>query len=131
MWRRGALFSEDGILFMWYTLVAVKQSAEFEISAKVKTEGDSPWYSGHFPGEPILPGIAQLGMVADVISKFSKDDLYIRSLSRVKFKKISKPGDLLSIHAFPGKRKNDYSFRIEVRGEEVCSGVIMLEVKEK
>nr|MBF0221416.1 hypothetical protein [Desulfobulbaceae bacterium] len=116
---------------MWYTLVEVKQSAELEISAKVKIEADSPWFAGHFPEAPILPGIAQLGMVSDLISKFSKNDLYIRSLSRVKFKKLCKPEDLLSIHALPGKAANSYSFRIEVSEEEVCSGVLMLENKEK
>ncbi len=116
---------------MWYTLVEANQSADFEMSAKVKTEGDSPWFSGHFPGTPILPGVAQLGMVSDLISKFSKDDLYIRSLSRVKFKKISKPQDILSIHASPEKRKNSYSFRIEDSEDEICSGIIMLASKEK
>jgi 3-hydroxymyristoyl/3-hydroxydecanoyl-(acyl carrier protein) dehydratase len=116
---------------MWYTLVEVKQSVEFEISAKVKIDSESPWFAGHFPGAPILPGVAQLGIVSDVISKFNKNDLYIKSLSRVKFKKLCKPGDLLVIYALSGNRENSYSFRIEVSKEEVCSGVLMLENKEK
>jgi 3-hydroxymyristoyl/3-hydroxydecanoyl-(acyl carrier protein) dehydratase len=116
---------------MWYTFIEAEQSAEFAISAEVKIAADSPWFSGHFPGAPILPGIAQLGMVSDVISKFSKNDLYIKSLSRVKFKKLCTPGDVLVIHALPGKRTNCFSFRIEVREEEICSGVLMLENKEK
>lgn len=116
---------------MWYTLGEIRQSAEGEISAKVKIAGDSPWFSGHFPGSPILPGIAQLGMVSDLISHFSKSDLFIRSLSRVKFKKLCTPGDLLGIYALPGKMLNSYSFRIEVSEEEVCSGVLILENKEK
>ncbi len=114
---------------MWYRLIQIKQSAT-ELTARVSTDGSSPWFAGHFPGTPILPGVAQLGMVADLISKFSKDDLYISGLSRVKFKKLIKPGELLSIHVFPGRKKNSRSFRIEA-GEEVCTGIIMLENKEK
>ena len=115
---------------MWYTVLEAKQSDDFEISAKVKTEDDSPWFPGHFPGTPILPGVAQLGMVSDLISKFSKNDVYVQSLSRVKFKKISKPRDLLSIHAFPEKKKGSYFFRIEDSEDEICSGILMLANKE-
>jgi len=116
---------------MWYTFVEVNQSAESELSATVETDSSSPWFAGHFPGKPILPGIAQLGMVADLIAKFSKDDLYIKSLSRVKFKKLIKPGDLLSIRVLHGSRKNSFSFQITMKEEDACSGVIVLENKEK
>ncbi len=114
---------------MWYRLIQIKQS-NTELTAQVSTDSSSPWFAGHFPGTPILPGVAQLGMVADLISRFSKDDLYISGLSRVKFKKLIKPGELLSIHVFPGRKENSRSFRIEA-GEEVCTGIIMLENKEK
>ncbi len=111
---------------MCYSLIESRQLSETEISATVKTDENSPWFAGHFPDDPILPGIAQLGMVADIINRFSKENLLIRSLSRIKFKRLIRPGELLSIQATYEKRKNNYSFRITVDGIEAGSGVINL-----
>jgi hypothetical protein len=33
----------------------------------------SPWFSGHFPDEPILPGIAILSMVSEVIRQVASE----------------------------------------------------------
>ncbi len=111
---------------MWYSLIEIKQSAPAQISATVKTDENSPWFSGHFPGDPILPGIAQLGMVFDVISKVSPEDSAIKNLTRIKFKKIIRPGELLTITVISGRKKNSYSFRIMADGKEVCSGGVNL-----
>ena len=73
---------------MWYSFVEVIQQEKNEIVAQVTTDGRSPWFAGHFPDNPILPGIAQLKMVADIIGASRKDGLRITGLSRVKFRKI-------------------------------------------
>ena len=102
-----------------------------EIVAQVVTDGQSPWFSGHFPDNPILPGIAQLKMVADTIAASREDELQMTGLSRVKFRKIVSPGELLDIHATNGKLKDQYAFRITSSNEEVCSGMMFLETVMK
>lgn len=88
---------------------------------------DSPWFAGHFPGEPILPGVAQLGMVFDLIAQFSKGPIEIQGIERVRYKKMIRPGDLLRVVAEPRKgRDNSYSFRISLRQELVCSGFMVV-----
>ena len=114
---------------MWYSLVETIRSEADEISARVTTDAQSPWFAGHFPDNPILPGIAQLKMVADIIVASREDDVQMFSLSRIKFRKIVRPGDLLDIHAAPGKEKDQYTFRITSNNEDVCSGM-MLFVKQ-
>jgi 3-hydroxyacyl-[acyl-carrier-protein] dehydratase len=112
---------------MWYTLDNLKRSASGEVSASVELTQDSPWFSGHFPEEPILPGIAQLGMVFDAISQSSNQSLKISSVSRVRFKRIVRPNDRLEIMAMPVERDSGtYSFRIMVGEELVCSGIMMV-----
>ncbi len=113
---------------MWYKVVKTEKTADIELSAQVTTSASSPWYSGHFPGTPILPGIAQLGMVVDLISKFSNKELHLKNLSRVKFKKLITPGELLYIYACPARKEDSYSFRIEIGGQEVCSGIITVTI---
>ncbi len=116
---------------MWYSLIEAIQQENDEITARVTTDGSSPWFSGHFPDNPILPGIAQLKMVADIIGASREDDLRMTGLSRVKFRKIVRPGELLDIHATPGKLKDQYAFRITSRNEEVCSGMMLFANKDK
>ena len=93
--------------------------------ARVTTDGQSPWFAGHFPDNPILPGIAQLKMVADCIAASREGDVRLSALSRVKFRKIVRPGDVLDIHATIGSKKDQYAFRITSNHEDVCSGMML------
>lgn len=105
--------------------LAGRPSAPFPITAAVQLDPDSTWFAGHFPDDPVLPGIAQLGMVQDAIRRSSGEDLSVTNLSRVKFKRLVRPGDLLSIQAVPDSAAADtYSFSITVKGKEVCNGIM-------
>ncbi|MFN2353945.1 MAG: 3-hydroxyacyl-ACP dehydratase FabZ family protein [Desulfopila sp.] len=85
---------------------------------------DSHWFSGHFPDNPILPGVAQLKYVVDLISAHCGIDLHIADLSRVKFRKIIHPGEVLTIEVTTTGTKNQYLFYITSGNEDVCSGKI-------
>ncbi len=104
---------------------------EGKIVASITTDADSPWFSGHFPDNPILPGIAQLKMVADLISKSKQGNLSMTGLSRVKFKKIVRPGELLEICVEHGSKDDQYNFKITSGGDDVCSGWMFLTQKAK
>jgi 3-hydroxymyristoyl/3-hydroxydecanoyl-(acyl carrier protein) dehydratase len=97
-----------------------------KIVTSVTIDGNSPWFSGHFPGDPILPGIAQLKMVADLVvdlnAKSGAGNLRMTSLSRVKFRKIVRPGELLDIQVTHGDKEDQYIFKITSGDEGVCSG---------
>lgn len=110
---------------MWYELEETGHSDSSVLLAKARVPSDSPWFCGHFPGEPILPGIAQLGMVFDAITRGVGRKLVIRSVSRVRFKQAVRPGDRLEIVAAPRKDEvESYRFRITIEKEVVCSGVM-------
>ena len=112
----------------WYVLKNVTRSDKNKIEADVTVPPDSPWFSGHFPGDPILPGVAQIGMVKDVIRQARSQDLNVSGVRRVRFKQIIRPDDKLKIIAAPLKENTGaYSFRILVENEAVCSGVMMVE----
>ncbi len=95
------------------------------IAVSVIVDGNSPWFSGHFPGDPILPGIAQLKMVVDLVSESGKGNhLCMTGLSRIKFRKTVRPGDQLDIEVRCDKNKGQYLFNITSGVEDVCSGRI-------
>ncbi len=111
---------------MWYSYIRAGLDTNNAVVAQVTTDPQSPWFSGHFPGDPILPGIAQLNMVTETIAKVLDKDLSLQSLARIKFKKIIRPGDILDIIAVAGKKENHYHFRITSKQQEVCSGRLVL-----
>lgn len=108
---------------MWYSVESIR-AEDNEITARTRTESDSPWFAGHFPDDPILPGIAQLDMVADLIALLRKDNTRPKGLSRVKFRKIVRPGEVLDIQVEQRNIENQYAFRIVRDNEDICSGMM-------
>ena len=116
----------------WYSINILEQSAINEVSAKVEIPLNSPWFSGHFPGEPILPGIAQLGIIQEALQKSGRKKLVVKSVSRVRFKQVVKSGDQLRLVATPVENKaGSYSFRIMVDEKLVCSGIMEVDSPDK
>ena len=112
----------------WYVLKELTRSDKNEIVAEVHVPSDSPWFHGHFPGEPILPGVAQIGLVIDAIRQAQNQDLKVSGVRRVRFKQIIRPDNQLKIIAAPLKQNaGAYSFQILVEDEVACSGVMMVE----
>jgi len=113
---------------MWHSIKNLRQSAVNEISANIQINPDSPWFSGHFPDEPILPGIAQLGIVFEAIEQSRNQKLVVSGVSRVRFKQIIRSDDHLRIFVTPAEDNSGlYSFRIMIDEELACSGIMMVD----
>lgn len=96
-----------------------------DITANIKIPDNSPWFDGHFPNDPILPGVAQLSMVFDILKGALNTKIQIYSFSRVRFKQIIKPSDNLDFIIIPCKTKSgQFSFQVYCKGEIVLTGVI-------
>lgn len=66
---------------------------------------NEPFFQGHFPGHPVMPGVLQLEAMAQVasivllrVSKMPGNIGYFMSADEVKFRKPVFPGDTLFIH---------------------------------
>ena len=67
---------------------------------------NEPFFPGHFPGHPVMPGVLQVEAMAQVasvllfkVSESSNRIGYFMSADGVKFRKPVLPGDTLYIHA--------------------------------
>jgi len=115
----------------WYSLVKADRLSSNEIIMYAEVLPDSPWFSGHFPGEPILPGIAQLEMALDGIKRLSKKDLKISGIRKVRFKQFIRPNNKIGIKiALRKEEVLSYSFRIMVGEEMACNGIMTVEELE-
>jgi 3-hydroxyacyl-[acyl-carrier-protein] dehydratase len=115
----------------WHLITDPEHFNQNEITCKAGVKLESPWFSGHFPDDPILPGIAQLAIVFDAIKKMHKNIEKISEIRRVRFKHVIRPDDIMNMsitsHAEgPGQ----YSFRIMLKGDLACSGTMILERSE-
>lgn len=114
----------------WHSLSILNGITEGVISATVNVEADSCWFRGHFPGDPVLPGIAQLAMVYDAIKEYNLN-LKIIQIQRVKFKHIVRPNEVLGIRVERSRNKeNSYNFTVMAGDNLASSGTLLTEMTE-
>jgi 3-hydroxymyristoyl/3-hydroxydecanoyl-(acyl carrier protein) dehydratase len=68
---------------------------------------EDPRFRGHFEEEPILPGVALIDAVVDLVAQAMKKNLRLRKLSYVKFFQVVKPGQVIGV-AFDWSQKDGY-----------------------
>ena len=120
----------------WSLLKEVKATNNNHIEALADVPADSPWFSGHFPGEPILPGIALIHLVKEAITQEALkkgEQLQLRALRRVRFTQPVRPGDTLSVSITAEDAGEDimFSFKVVKKENVVCSGMISAKKKKE
>jgi 3-hydroxyacyl-[acyl-carrier-protein] dehydratase len=97
---------------------------------------NEPFFQGHFPQKPIMPGVLILEALAQatglLASETAGDELegmiyYLVGIDKAKFKRPVVPGDQLMLEArFVKSRRNIWAFecRAEVDGDFVASAEI-------
>ena len=98
---------------------------------------NEPFFQGHFPGNPVFPGVLMLEALAQATALLTSqsDDkygpgsiYYLAGIDKARFKKQVGPGDQLMLEAVVVKaRRNIWTFdcRAEVDGKLAASATIM------
>ena len=97
---------------------------------------NEPYFQGHFPGKPVMPGVmiieamAQAGAVLVYLIKeeFKNETFYLGGINKARFRKPVKPGDQLIIEMeIIRSRSKLYIIKGEsfVCGEKVADGEFM------
>lgn len=116
----------------WHLLSAGKTEPDGSWSAEARISAASPWFSGHFPQEPVLPGIALLGMVSEAIKRRQAEagkNARITKITKVRFRLPVRPDSALELRLSCSGHGNVfiYQFRITLNGEMVCTGIMEAE----
>lgn len=97
------------------------------VTARVDVPASSRWFEGHFPGEPILPGIAQLALVTAVLKKALGTKIAAIRFSRVRFKQPIRPGDRLDLDIRPKPEgARNFVFKIVCGAQPALSGSVTI-----
>lgn len=76
------------------------QDCEFDgdkVNLQLKVQPGLIYFSGHFPPQPILPGVTQLFWVEQFGKLFFNIELPFLRMEVIKFKKIIRPGDIIQM----------------------------------
>jgi acyl-CoA synthetase (AMP-forming)/AMP-acid ligase II len=83
------------------------------------------WFQGHFPGAPILPGVAMLALVEDVLSHLWPDEAHapvqIRGFQRIRFRQMISPGASLRVR-LRKSQADRFRFAVEAGGLSASTG---------
>jgi 3-hydroxyacyl-[acyl-carrier-protein] dehydratase len=99
---------------------------------------DEYYFKGHFPDNPIMPGViivetlAQVGAIVMLtLEKFKGKLVLFAGIDKVRFKKIVKPGDVLELEVKISNMKLNVGKgigRATVKGELVCSAEFLFSI---
>jgi 3-hydroxyacyl-[acyl-carrier-protein] dehydratase len=95
---------------------------------------ESGWFSGHFEGFPLLPGVALLALASETLKRQAAENerfLDIIGYSRVRFRRLVLPGEELniSVAAMPKGPEAKLDFQITFQDKLVANG--FLRVREE
>lgn len=127
----GTAVKEEMVTDRWKLLQEVRQTAPNILEASVTVPCDSIWFAGHFPGEPILPGIAIVHAVSEVIEQEAQkrgETVRTASLKRVRFTGPVRPGDTILLHLTSEDVRGETCFNFKVAHEDktICTGQIVV-----
>ena len=94
---------------------------------------NEPWFAGHFPGDPIMPGVLVIEAMQQVgaILAYASDPfdqqgslMYFLGIDRTKFRHPVRPGDKLDLQV---EVMNHHSNVWKLRGEATVNGTLCAE----
>ena len=86
--------------------------------ASITLAADAPYFAGHFPGRPILPGVVELGLMAETAARVSGRDDPVHTIPFARLRHVVVPGDRLELAA----RTANGRVRVAItRGETVIA----------
>ena len=74
----------------FFELISVSES-DGQHTAAVRLNAEHPVYNGHFPDQPVAPGVMLMNMCREVAEKVRGEEVRIRSARSIKFVKVVDP----------------------------------------
>jgi 3-hydroxymyristoyl/3-hydroxydecanoyl-(acyl carrier protein) dehydratase len=88
---------------------------------------DCPWLEGHFPGQPILPGVVQIGWAVHFAGKIYGYHTGVHTLEQIKFRQPIFPGKHLTLHLMPDLQRHKLRYEYRDADSNYSSGTLHFE----
>lgn len=75
----------------FYKVVSLENTAENKHLVLIHVNAEHDVFKGHFPGNPIMPGVCMMQIIKELTEQISGSSLFMQSLSNVKFMALINP----------------------------------------
>jgi 3-hydroxyacyl-[acyl-carrier-protein] dehydratase len=88
------------ILDNLYTLLNTDSKGDNSYSFEIKVNKDHEIFKGHFPGNPVMPGVCMIQIIKNLTEETIGKELFMEKCSNVKFITIINPeiNDILNLN---------------------------------
>lgn len=97
--------------------------AEDGITGRVLVPADLAAFHGHFPGRPILPGVAQLQLALSLLEHALCRRVHLKGVRRMKFSSTVPPDTVLTFRLEPDAAVTRLAWSLATPRAEASSGV--------
>jgi len=105
------------------------RGSQTRLTTDIFVPEDSPFFQGHFPGQPVLPGVAQLSeFVLPAIAKAWAELSTLDHVPLLKYKRPIKPGTRLALEVRRDPGSPSVSFELYEDGELATLGQLRFAV---
>ncbi|MDR7129132.1 3-hydroxyacyl-[acyl-carrier-protein] dehydratase [Algoriphagus sp. 4150] len=78
--------------------ISILSQAETDSVIEVRVLGNSPVFEGHFPGNPILPGVIMVEAVRSSLQKLFGKEFHLKTALSIKFLSVLNPAENEIVH---------------------------------
>lgn len=114
--------------------IVINKDGEENFSACFEFPADLTIFDGHFPGNPICPGVAYVFVAERLACRFAGKPLVLKRLKRTKFFAPTAPGDILNVAgSVTPAAENDNILNVQVaftgdKMQRICSVKMIMEM---
>ncbi len=77
----------------FYSVLSTTQVDATNIHVGLKLNKDHDVFKGHFPGNPVTPGVCMIQAIKEIIQNHVGEELFLQNISNVKFTALINPNE--------------------------------------
>lgn len=97
---------------------------------RVRVEPNGAVLEGHFPGEPVLPGVAHLALVLAAIAEMSGRPTVLREVRALRLRRRVGPGAVLEARVGSPSAEGVVGFEVRAEGAIAAAGTVVVAEEE-
>jgi 3-hydroxyacyl-[acyl-carrier-protein] dehydratase len=103
----------------FYRVIKIELQGDNSYKAGTELNKNHPIYNGHFPGNPVVPGVCLVQMLKDLVSQILGKQMMLCQAGNIKFLEVVNP-NVHSLILWEIKLSPETNGEIEVRSIAFC-----------
>jgi len=79
------------VLKDFYKVLSEEKTGDAKFNIRILVNANHEVFKGHFPGNPIMPGVCMIQIIKELTESITKSTLMIQTLTNVKFMALINP----------------------------------------